>query len=104
MINTIEPMPYLEAIFSDLKITFSCLRDVVFKLPQSNIRSRLLFQLNEAISFESIHDFSRMKNAFLLIKTIVWQEKLSGELLDWIDDLEVCFSDISEMLSSEKLR
>lgn len=84
--------------FSDLQITWSCLRDAVVSLTPSDVKDRLLFSIDEAMRCESVCDLPRMRNAFLIIKAIVQQENLMGELLDWIDDLYVLIDEIFEAI------
>ena len=98
----IESTTYLESILSDLKITLSCLRDTIFKLPVSNIRDRLLFHINEAMNLDSVRDLPRIQYAFLSIKNIVQQENMTGELLDFIDDIYVLLDEVFEAVHAGK--
>ncbi len=80
-----EPISYEKTIISDLQGSWENLRDSViehFGFPNSD---RLLFHINEAMSWESVRDLKRMKAVFLLVQNIAAQTDSPAEVLEWID-------------------
>ncbi len=76
------------------------LRDEVvsnFGFPNSD---KLLFHIDEAMSWESVRDLKKMKSILLLVQNIAIQTESPSEVIEWIDDvresLDATFEAISE--------
>jgi hypothetical protein len=98
----IEPKGYVYGILSDLQGAFSCLRDAIIHLLESEISHRLLFHLNEAISWESVRDLSRMKNAFLLVENTIVQQGITDEIAELANDISAMLDEIFDDIRSGK--
>ena len=95
-----EPTEYEKTAFSDLQGTWGNLRNEVVKnfgFPDSD---KLLFHIDEAMSWESVRNLKRMESSLLLIRNITTQTESPEEVLELIDDvresLEETFEAIAE--------
>lgn len=63
-------------------------------------RNRLLFHVDEAMSWECVRDLDRMRSTLVLIRNIANQSKVPEEVLEWIEmvqeDLEEVMLAIAE--------
>ncbi len=95
-----EPTGYEKTAISDLQGSWGNLREAVvnnFGFPDSD---KLLFHIDEAMSWESVRNLKIMKATFILIQNIATQTKAPEEVIEWVDDvresLDVVFEAISE--------
>jgi len=82
-----EPTGYEKTAISDLQGSWGNLRTAVienFGFPDSD---RLLFHINEAMSWESVRDINTMSKTFLLVQNIAIQAHAPEEVIEWIDDV-----------------
>jgi hypothetical protein len=78
-----EPISYVKGILSDLQGAWSSLRETVIKSPASEINERLLFHIDEGMSWGSVRDLTQMQKAIIVISNLVNQENLSNEIAKW---------------------
>jgi hypothetical protein len=86
-----EPTSYEKTALSDLQGTWIGLRDAVvdnFGFPDSD---KLLFHIDEAMSWESVRNLKRMKSTLLLVQNIISQ-------IDTPDEIVECFGNVRESL------
>ena len=95
-----EPTGYHKTALSDLQGEWGNLRESVvehFGFPGSD---KLLFHIDEAISWECVRNLKLMKETFILIQNISVQSKAPEEIIEMIsevrDSLEDVFSAIKE--------
>ena len=95
-----EPTGYAKTALSDLQGAWGNLRNEVVKnfgFPDSD---KLLFHIDEAMSWESVRNLKKMESTLLLIRNIAAQSETPEEALDLIDDvwesLEEAFEAIAE--------
>lgn len=95
-----EPTGYEKTALSDLQGSWGNLRSAVvenFGFPNSD---KLLFHIDEAMSWESVRDLKQMKSTFLLVQNIAVQTEPPEEVLEWVVDvresLEATFAAIAE--------
>jgi len=93
-----EPIHYVKGAFSDLQGAWSCLRDAVINLPPSEIQHRLIFHIDEGMSWESVRNLKQMEKTILLISNIIQQSELSTEVHEWIEDLRENFDEVMSSL------
>jgi len=82
-----EPPGYEKTAISDLQGSWENLSDAVVKgfgFPDSD---RLLFHIDEAMSWESVRNLESMRNTFLLIQNIALQTDAPEEVMEWVDDV-----------------
>jgi len=95
-----EPTSYEKTALSDLQGAWIGLREAVvydFGFPDSD---KLLFHIDEAMSWESVRNLERMKSTLLLVQNIVSQSDAPEEIKECLADvrgsLEEVFSAIEE--------
>ena len=95
-----EPTGYEKTALSDLQGSWENLRSAVvenFGFPDSE---KLLFHIDEAMSWESVRNLKKMKSTLLLIQNIVAQIESPKEVLEWVsgvrESLEVTVKAIEE--------
>ena len=95
-----DPTGFHKTALSDLQGAWGNLRDSVvdnFGFPNSD---KLLFHIDEAMSWECVRNLKLMKETFLLIQNISVQSKAPEEIIEMVgmvrDSLEDVFSAIKE--------
>ncbi len=84
-----EPTHYEKTILSDLQGAWSCLRKVVAESTGFPGIDRMLFHIDEAMSWETVrHGIDRMKPLLILIRNIAVQGKADAEILQFIEDIQ----------------
>ena len=95
-----EPTSYAKTALSDLQGAWISLRDAVvddFGFPDSD---KLLFHIDEAMSWESVRNLNRMKSTLLLVQNIITQSDTPEEIKECLvgvrGSLEEVFSAMAE--------
>ena len=95
-----EPTGYEKTALSDLQGAWGNLRDAVvdnFGFPDSD---KLMFHINEAMSWESVRNLNQMKGTLLIVQNIAIQVKAPEEVTQLIEnvrqDLGVVFDEIAK--------
>ncbi len=96
-----EPTGYEKTALSDLQGSWGNLRRAVvesFGFPNSD---KLLFHIDEAMSWESVRNLKQMKSTLLLIENIIAQTESPEEVIEWVADvrgsLEATIAAIAEV-------
>ena len=77
-----EPTAYHKTALSDLQGAWQVLREAVVEHPPFTEQARLLFRLDEGMSWENVRDLRTLEKVLLLIRNIVAQTEVSQELSD----------------------
>jgi len=86
-----EPTGYAKTALSDLQGAWISLRDAVvedYGFPDSD---KLLFHIDEAMSWKSVRNLERMKSTLLLVQSIISQS-------DTPEVIKECLGDVRESL------
>ena len=84
-----EPHCYEKTILSDLQGAWSCLRSEVAENAGFQGADRMLFHIDEAMSWETVrHRIDRMKPLLILIRNIAVQGNVGGEIMQFIEDIQ----------------
>ena len=97
-----EPLGYEKTAISDLQGSWGNLRDVVvenFGVPGSD---KLLFHIDEAMSWESVRNLKLMESTFILVQNIAIQTKAPEEVAEWIDDVRESLNAAFEAIAERK--
>lgn len=96
----IEPTSYEKTAVSDLQGAWISLREAVvdeFGFPDSD---KLLFHIDEAMSWESVRNLDRMKSTLLLVQNVISQSDVPDEIIECLggvrESLEEVFLAIEE--------
>lgn len=83
-----EPTGYEKTILSDLQGGWLALRSLVLDSADFEGRERMLFHIDEAMSWETVRNLDRMKPLLVLIRNIAIKAKLSEDIYDEINDID----------------
>jgi hypothetical protein len=95
-----EPTRYEKTIISNLQGSWENLRDTVVQNHPFPESERLLFHIDEAMSWESVRDLKRMRSTLLLIQNLCSVNSVPEELIDWIEEI---LHTLQEVMESEKI-
>ena len=95
-----EPPGYEKTALSDLQGAWENLRDEVVEAHPFPEWERILFHIDEAMSWESVRNLEQMRKTLLLIQNIAAQSEVPDEVREWIQivrqDLDEVFVAIEE--------
>jgi hypothetical protein len=94
-----EPSGYQKTIVSDLQGAWGNLREAVVENPGFGDWDRILFHVDEAMSWESVRDLDRMQSTLTVIRNIAAQTDIP-------DEPAHCIQEVSSILDKvlEKIR
>lgn len=95
-----EPSAYHKTVLSDLQASWSLLRETVVNDFGFIDSDKLLFHIDEAMSWESVRNLDYMKATFIVIQNIAIQTKAPETVMEQIDavrdDLDETFQAFTE--------
>jgi hypothetical protein len=91
-----EPPGYEKTILSDLQGGWGNLRQAVVESHPFPGSDKLLFHIDEAMSWESIRNLSQMRNALLLIQNIAQTNGAPDDVVEWIEDVVETLKELLE--------
>ena len=97
-----EPTGYEKTALSDLQGSWGNLRDAVianFGFPDSD---NLIFQIDEAMSWESVRNLKNMKSTFIVVQNIALQSEAPEEVIEWVDDVRENLNSAFEAVAEGK--
>jgi len=83
-----EPPHYRKTALSDLQGAWGNLREAVVKAHPFPGSERLVFHIDEGMSWENVRNLDNMRKTLLLIRNIAVQSKVPDEVSEWIEDVE----------------
>ena len=86
-----EPTGYQKTIVSDLQGAWGNLREAVVENAGFEDWDRILFHIDEAMSWESVRNLERMKSTLLLVQNVISQS-------DTPEEIKECLADVRESL------
>ena len=86
-----EPTGYEKTAVSDLQGSWGNLRDAVVENYGFVGSERLLFHIDESMSWESVRDLKRMKSTLLLVHNISVQSKVPEEIVVCVSEVKQSF-------------
>jgi len=93
-----EPTGYQKTIVSDLQGAWGNLREAVAENPGFENWDRLLFHIDDAMSWESVRDLDRMKAALTMIRNIAAQTDIPDEPAYWIQQVSSILDKVLEKI------
>ena len=91
---TEEPTGYEKTILSDLQGAWSILRDTVVDSGGFEDWDRVIFHIDEAMSWESVRNLKRMPPLLLIIRNICAQGKAPEEVLENIQQVDAILIEV----------
>ena len=89
---------------SDLQGAWQILRDEVVKRHPFEDSDRLLFQIDEAMSWESVRDLKYMRKTLLIIRNIAVHVKAPSEVTDSIGYVLQNMDEVFEAIAKGEIR
>ena len=93
-----EPTGYQKTIVSDLQGAWGNLREAVAENPGFKDWDRLLFHIDEAMSWDSVRDLDRMKATLTVIRNIAAQTDIPDEPAYWIQQVSSILDKVLEKI------
>jgi len=100
MVFTEEPTQYTKTALPDLQGAWENLRDDVvgvWPFPESQ---RMLFHIDEGMSWESVRYLERMRGTLVLIENIISQSECSAEVAEGVEMVRENLEQIFEPIAS----
>ena len=94
-----EPGYYHKTILSDLQGAWIVLREAVVTECDSKDLAQLLFHIDEAMSWESVRDLTRMRNTFVLVQSLAQQASASEAIMTAIEDVREVLYEVLDKIS-----
>ena len=92
-----EPQGYYKTALSDLQGSWQLLRNTVLEKHPFPDSDRLLFHIEEGMSWESVRNLDSMHKTLLLIRNIAINAKAPEDVLE---DIELVSEDLDEVLAA----
>ena len=89
--------------FSDLQGAWQNLRNEVVAHHPFHDSARLLFQIDEGMSWEAVRDLDYMKKILLVVRNIAMQAKVPTEVDECITSVASNLEDVFEAMAEGKL-
>jgi len=99
-----EPPGYEKGAWSDLQGAWESLRQAVVDALPFPEAARLLFHIDEGMSWESVREPENMRKALLLVHNIAVQAKAPAEVLEWIEAVREDFDEVMEAIKEGEAR
>ena len=99
-----EPIGYEKTAISDLQGSWSNLRDAVVENFGFTDSDKLIFHIDEAMSWESVRNLELMKATFILVQNIAVQGNAPKEVTEWVDDIRASLDAAFEAIAEGKAR
>ena len=98
-----EPTFYDKTALSDLQGAWICLRDYVVKEFGFQNSDKLIFHIDEAMSWECVRDISSMEPLILLIDNIAKQSDAPDLIIEAVEDVREAYEDVLTDISEGKI-
>lgn len=98
-----EPAHYEKTILSELQGAWGLLREAVIQEHETKDCSRLLFHIDEAMSWESVRNIEHMKDTFVLVQSIAQQTGVSDETTELLDDIRDILYEVLDEIKKGKI-
>lgn len=99
-----EPPGYTKGAWSDLQGAWENLRRAVVEAATSPEASKLLFHIDEGMSWESVREPQNMRKALLLVQNTALQADIPEEILEWIETVREDFDEVMDAIKEGKAR
>ena len=94
-----EPTGYEKTAISDLQGSWENLRDAVVENFGFTDSDKLIFHIDEAMSWESVRNLKLMKETFILVQNISVQANAPKEVIEWVDEVRESLDEAFEAIA-----
>lgn len=95
-----EPTSYEKTILSDLQGGWGNLRQLIVDNPGFNDWERMLFHVDEAMSWETVRNLERMKPILILIKNIAANADVPKAIHEEIEDIHETLEEVYQSIKT----
>ena len=88
-----EPTSYIRTAISDLQGAWQCLRAEVVDNFGFADSDTLLLHIDEAMSWEAVRDFEKMKSALLIVGNLIAQSNPPGDIPELLQSVREHFEE-----------
>ena len=99
MVFITEPTGYEKTAISDLQGSWGNLRDAVVENFGFTDSDKLIFHIDEAMSWESVRNLKLMKETFILVQNISVQANAPKEVIEWVDEVRESLDEAFEAIA-----
>ena len=99
-----EPTGYEKTAISELQGSWENLRDAVVESNGFPNSDKLLFHIDEGMSWESVRNLKQMKSTLLLVRNIATQTETPEEVFEWINDVTEALAATFEAIAEGKAK
>jgi len=89
-----EPVHYEKTIWSDLQGAWQCLRTTITEQAGFEGWDKLLFHIDEAMSWETVRHIERMEPLLVLIRNLALQGNTPPQVIEEIDDISEILAEV----------
>ena len=89
-----ESLSYEKTILSDLQGAWECLRTTITEQAGFEGWDKMLFHIDEAMSWETVRHLERMEPLLVLIRNLAMQGNAPPEVMEEIDDIYEILSEV----------
>ena len=93
-----KPSGYQKTIVSELQGAWGNLREAVVENAGFEDWDRILFHVDEAMSWESVRDLDRMQSTLTVIRNIAAQTDIPDEPAHWIQEVSSILDKVLEKI------
>lgn len=97
-----EPEGYSKSAWSDLQGAWQNLRESVVEAHPFQDSARLLFHIDEAMSWESVRNLDSMRKALTLVENIARQAAVSDEIAEHVALVRESFQELLDAIAEGK--
>lgn len=98
-----EPTGYQKSALSDLQGAWQNFRDAVVEAQPFSEWDRLLFHIDEGMSWDSVWNLENMRNTLLLIENIASQSKMPDEVAEWISVVKEHLDEVFVAIAKDEI-
>ena len=97
-----EPTCYQKTILSDLQGAWLTLREAIVEHAGFPHWDRMLFHIDEAMSWETVRHLERMEPLLILIRNLAVQGEAPEEIMEAIEDIAEILQEVRQDLKQGK--
>ena len=91
-----EQTSYKKTSLSDLQGAWENFKHTLLCLHPFSGSDRIIFHLNEAMSWEMVRDLKKMKNVYLLIRNMCLKSEKAEEMREDLEEIKECLDEAIE--------
>ena len=98
-----EPTGYEKTILSELQGAWQCLRTEVAENPGFTGWDKILFHIDEAMSWESVRNLRQMNRALLLVRNLIQQADPPESVVECLESVDELMAETLEALDGREI-